>query len=205
MPLIEYLVHSPAELASPGGLTSPGWSLTKEAEQAAWKQATPDLWNEIRRGRYIMVMVFSRENKGTTSSWDEGLNNFRLDPKMDAIIAAYSLDANVGCPYKPGTCIEMFAKATMVASQTGKTASELRARRVSESAYIAFQMPSDTSPVKFQEVGVMGMIRGLERGGKTFAEVSVEMSKSYMNKEKWGWKGGPFPQVVNRPPHRMGL
>jgi hypothetical protein len=122
MPIQEYLVRSPAELASPGGLTSPGWSKTQAAEIVCWQAATRGLWAEMRAGRYIMVMVFVRTG---VAKWNDASKNFAFDPKMDAILAAYSVAPSVGQPYKPGTCLEMFVKSTIAASAMGAALSAI--------------------------------------------------------------------------------
>lgn len=192
-------MRSPAELASPGGLTSPGWSKTQAAEIACWQAATRGLWAEMRAGRYIMVMVFVRTG---VAKWDEASKNFAFDPKMDALLAAYSVAPSVGQPYKPGTCLEMFVKSTVAASAMGAAASEARARRVSDAVYLAFQMPEDTSPIHFQQVGVVGMLKSLEKGGQPFVEASINTANSFIRKEKFGWKGGVFPELLNCPPGR---
>lgn len=202
MAIYEYLISSPADLGAPGGVTFPEKSKSKDADLKAWNALMPELFTHMKMGMYIMVVIQGRQL--TDRKWDRaGMNFTGFDPKEDGILAAYCLSASVGRPYMPGLCSGDWIKNMMAQSRMGVGVRDMkRMQRGSADMFQRFQC--STEGFQLAVNGCVKLLKFYEKGGGSVAtSASAGATQDMIRPLRWGWRGGMFPKLINKAPHRV--
>lgn len=196
MGIYEALVWSPAGLAAPGGVTFPPNSASYDADMTTWNDLLPMLTTQMFEGRYIMAIIQARN---TGRPWSDAARNFQFKPTEDCMLAAYCVSANLGKPYTSGLCSGDYVKNMMAAAQTGIAVENYRpAQRASTDLFQVFQCSAKGTKLAFR--GCLMLINSYKKRGLPDVEATVKAAADMAQKDQWGWKGGIFPALVNRPP-----
>ncbi len=202
MAIYEYLISSPADLSAPGGVTFPVKSKSRDADLEAWNDLMPELFTHMKMGGYIMVVIQGRQL--TDRPWDKTALNFTgFDPKEDGILAAYCVSAAVGRPYMPGLCSGDWIKNMMAQRRMGVELADIkRMQRGSTSMFQRFQCSSQG--FRLAVTGCMKLLQFYEKdGGASVSSPSVGTTQDMVRPLRWGWRGGLFPKLINKAPHRL--
>jgi hypothetical protein len=181
MPLQEALVLSPDDFSRPAGVAFDPKCQTAKEDRKSWAAMFDPLLAEWAKGRYIMCLIQARSSR----AWDADANNFKFVPAEDYLVAAYSVIPGLGKPYKPG-----------IVAQTwfNKTIREQRGAVVPPGLSMLQMWQCLPQGCKLSAVGVMTMIMSFTKAGSPDGEAVIKARNQFAQGDKWGWKGGSFPQ-----------
>jgi len=201
MAIQEYLIFSPAQLAAPGGVTFPTGYASRGIDLSRWEEQMPALMTEMLMGRYIMAVIQVRALKPLP--WDATSLNFSgFNPAEDLLLAAYCLSASVGSPYKAGLCSQDWLRNLMAQKQMGIELQNMKMiPRQSTSMYRVFQCTP--TGMKLASNGITTLLKFHGNNPNPPLNGAAGATLEDMTRPaQWGWRGGHFPQLLNRPPTR---
>ncbi|MDB5412510.1 MAG: hypothetical protein JWR10_845 [Rubritepida sp.] len=99
MPIQEALVWQKSQIPRPAGVLFDPPCKTRAQDLTSWNALVPAMKNEIGAGRYIMVLVQTRN----TRSWVVNDMQYTYKADEDYVVASFSLAATMGTSYTPGT------------------------------------------------------------------------------------------------------
>ena len=137
--------------------------------------------------------------RGNGTAWNDEAKNFRFKPAEDCLLAAYCVSAKLGKPYTPGLCSSDYVKNMIAAAQAGTSVQDYRpVRRDSTDLFQVFQCSAKGANLAFN--GCLMLIRNYKRSGLPDIEATVKAAADMAQRDKFGWRGGVFPALINRPP-----
>jgi hypothetical protein len=182
MGIQEALVWSKAPLSRPAGVLFDPPCTTSALDLKNWDDMIPAMERELASGRFIMVLVQTRN----TRLWNARKHEYDFKPEEDYIVASYSVSADIGRPYKPGTVAQTWLNRVLTL-ESGRT------RRLNADIIHMFQC-SD----KGCNLTVLGQARLINfhmKGGKSISEATSVAQDAICNGLKLGWRGGMFPGI----------
>lgn len=180
MPIQEALVWKPEQLAAPDGVSFEPPCKTKDQDIKIWNDTVPHMAAELGKGRYIMVLVQTRN----TRTWSPSYKRYLFNPPEDYIIAAYSVSSSLGKPYQAGTVAYRWLDQV-------KATSDQRTMGLDADMIHIFQCSSQGC--NLSTVGLMKLITFKTKAGAGHAEAMSFAKDAIGNREKFGWRGGAFP------------
>ena len=199
MPIIEYLITNPAGLAAPGGVTFPKFAeaFARARDTKMWEGLMPELFTHMKMGYYIMALILPRS--GVAKPWNAAAMNFEgFNADEDALIGAYVIHKSLGNPYRPGLCSNDFAENLGRQGQASTLLPFLKSSAPKSGEMFQIFHP-DNASLRLQYGAVGKVLEQQQKTGSSFSDAMRVITRP----EICGWRGGNFPPLVNRPPHRM--
>jgi hypothetical protein len=182
LPIQEALVWQRAPLSRPGGVLFDPACTTREADLKLWDDMIPMMEVELSSGRFIMVLIQTRN----TRLWNAKRHEYDFKPADDYIVASYSLSPDIGRPYIPGTVAQAWLNRVLTL-QSGRTSGI--------DANIIHMFQCSDKGCNLSVVGQTKLINFHMKGGKTVSDATSAAQDAICNGLKFGWRGGVFPGI----------
>ncbi len=186
MPIQEILVHQAADLAAPQGVSFGPPCATKDQDIASWTALVPAMTQELANGRYIMVLVQTRN----TRTWSDMRKQYVFKPDEDYIVASYSVSQDIGRPYSP---------STVAFRWLDKLKADSESRTMGMTSDMTHMFQCSPKGCNLTNVGLMKLIKFNMSSGKSAVEALSLAKNAIGDMQKFGWRGGTFTGLASAP------